>query len=146
VQTDLDEAKGLKRLARIMFKKDIAAAKTSKHMASMRINRTKAFGDDKHRPDAMAAMDRHRRASIRFNRISKGQKPFQTEGLSLPHMKGKGVASILAAKHNRLADKYAYGDHKKLSFHARAAQRLDRIAHGRKPFQKDVKNDKQFIS
>ena len=145
MQIDLDETKGLKRIARIMFKKDIAASKTTKHMAAMRINRTKAFDDDKHHPGSMAAMDRHRRASIRFNRISRGQKPFQAEGLSLPHFKGKSAAAILAKKHNRLADKYAYGDYNKLSFHARAAQRLDRIARGHKPFDKDKDHDR-FIS
>lgn len=48
--------------------------------------------------------------------------------------KGKGVAAILAKKHDRLAQKHVYGDHKTWSRHERAATRFARVASGKKPF------------
>lgn len=57
--------------------------------------------------------------------------------LSLPksfHNKGRAVASILAKKHDKLADKRADSTGTDFGRHIRAARRFAKIAAGRKPF------------
>ncbi len=140
MQSDLQEVKAVKRLARILFKREIADARAKSHMGKMRVARSKAFDDDSEHGHSheYRKMDHHRRASIRFGRIASGHAPFKTivgEALSLPHFKGTAVAAILAKKHDRIANKYAYSsDAKKLGRHERAAQRYARIAKGKNPY------------
>ena len=62
--------------------------------------------------------------------------------------KGRGVASILADKHTRLADKHLYKDDpegsKEFHKHARAANRYSRIAKGKPPFSEDTTDENEY--
>lgn len=141
---NLNEKKqGVRKLARILFKREIANSRSRKQLEKMRSARSRAFDDDgdHNHGHEYKKMNIHRRASIRFKRISVGSHPFKTVKEAFLHSKGKGIAHILAKKHDALANKYVYAidpeGSKKFARHDRASRRYSRIAQGKKPFSEE---------